>query len=213
MQAVNLLPAYARPGNRLASVGKDLSPKRALTAGGVAAGAAVIALGGLYAYERSVVGHKHNELVTTQAQLTAVQAKAAPFKAVQGQATARLGLAQTIVSNRIPWETVLSGLSRVLPSEVYLTSLQATTPTPASSLSAAPAAVGAAPAAPSTNGFTVGGVASSNVRVALVLDRLALMPWLSNVTLESSTRGGTTSKGGGDTFSISATFNAAGGAK
>lgn len=210
MQAVNLLPAYARPGNRLASVGKDLSPKRALTAGGVAAGVAVVALGGLYAHERSVVGHKHSELVTTQAQLTAVQAKAAPFRAVQAQATSRFAAVQTIVSSRIPWDTVLGGLSRVLPSEVYLTDLQATTPDPAAALGTA-----AAPSSSST-GFTVSGIATSNVRVALVLDRLALMPWLTNVTLTSSTRTGGgpgSTTGGGDDFAINATFNAAGGAK
>jgi Tfp pilus assembly protein PilN len=220
MQAVNLLPAYARPGHRWASVGKDLSARRALTVGGIAAGALAIALGGLYAYERSVVSDKRSELATTQARLTAVNAQAAPFRATEALVTARLASATTVVQNRIPWENVLGGLSRVLPSQVYLTSLQAMTPMPAASLAAGPTAATTAAAAPvaapvpgaPATGFSVQGNASSQVRVALVLDRLALMPWLSNITLVSISKAATTpgsSNGGGDQFSVDATFNQA----
>jgi hypothetical protein len=53
------------------------------------------------------------------------------------------------------------------------------------------------------------------VKVALVLDRLGLLPWLSNVTLVSSTNGaaGSTTLSRGDTFSVTAGFNPTGGAK
>jgi len=44
--------------------------------------------------------------------------------------------------------------------------------------------------------------------VALVLDRLALLPWLSNVTLQSSTRGDGVSP---VQFSIQAGFTGTGG--
>ncbi len=211
MQAVNLLPAYARPSSRWASLGNDLSPKKAFTAGGVAAGVAAVALGGLYAHERSVVGGKRNALATTQARLTAVEAQAAPLKAAESQSQSELNAATAIDRARIPWETVLGGLSRVLPTQVYLTSLQASTPTPAGSAAAAPAA--GTTTAPT--GFSVSGVASSDVRVALVLDRLALMPWLSNVTLVSTSKNtsGTGSSAQGDQFSIQATFGPAGGGK
>jgi hypothetical protein len=61
----------------------------------------------------------------------------------------------------------------------------------------------------------VTGSASSQNRVALVLDRLAALPWLSNVTLQSSTRGsaGQTGAKGADQFTVSANFNLTGGAK
>jgi len=209
MQAVNLLPAYARPASRWASLGKDLSPKKAFTTGGIAAGVVAAALGGLYAHERSVVSGKRNALATTQARLTAVSAQAAPLRAAQAQAASALTAATAIDRARIPWEDVLSGLSRVLPSQVYLTSLQASSPTPAGS--AAPAAG----ASTTPTGFSINGVASSNVRVALVLDRLTLMPWLSNVTLVSSMKNasGPNGSGDGDQFSIQATFGPAGGGK
>ena len=53
------------------------------------------------------------------------------------------------------------------------------------------------------------------MNVALVLDRLASLPWLSNVTLVSSTSGGTsgTTLSSGDTFTVTAGFNPNGGAK
>jgi hypothetical protein len=54
------------------------------------------------------------------------------------------------------------------------------------------------------------------VRVALVLDRLASLPWLSNVTLVSSTSGAGGTSGTlarGDTFTVSADLNPTGGAK
>jgi hypothetical protein len=61
----------------------------------------------------------------------------------------------------------------------------------------------------------VGGFASSHDRVALLLDRLAMLPWLSDVTLQSSTRGGSGADGSSavDEFTISANFTAAGGAR
>ena len=78
-------------------------------------------------------------------------------------------------------------------------------------------AVTAAPTAVSATGFSATGVASSHVRVARVLDRLASLPWLSNVTLVSSTSGAAGASSGtlssGDTFSVSADFNPTGGAK
>jgi Tfp pilus assembly protein PilN len=106
----------------------------------------------------------------------------------------------------------------VLPGQVYLQSLAMQSPAPF-----APAASTTAPTAGATTGATAGptaftatGVASSHVRVALVLDRLASLPWLSNVTLVSSTSsasgtGGTLARG--DTFAVSADLNPTGGAK
>ena len=216
MEAVNLLPAYARPGRRWVAVGKDLEARRVLMVGGIAAGAIAIGLGAAYAYERSVVSHKRSEVNDATARLTAVNAQAAPIRAVAADASARLSAAQTVVNNRVPWEDILAGLSRVLPSQVYLTSLQVTTPTPAAALAAASAApVAAAPVVPGAPpiGFSIGGSASSQVRVALVLDRLALLPWLNDVTLGSIAQAATgpTGTGGGDNFSVSATFQPTGG--
>jgi Tfp pilus assembly protein PilN len=210
MEAVNLLPAYARPGHPWAAIGKDLPARRVLTAGGAVAGAAAIAFGAAFVHERSLVKEKQDTLAGVQAQLVEVQAKAEPLRAAESASATKLVAVRTISAGRVPWENVLRNLARVLPSGVQLQSLQATSPTAIAPGSTA----GAVATAGAPTGFTVAGSASSQNRVALVLDRLAVLPWLSDVTLQSSTRGtGTTGSSSTDQFTISANFNSAGGAK
>ena len=210
MEAVNLLPAYARPGHPWAAIGKDLSARRVLAAGGAVAGAAAIAFGAAFVHERSLVNERQDTLAGVQAQLVEAQAKAEPLRAAESASATKLVAVRTISAGRVPWENVLRNLARVLPTQVQLESLQVTSPTAiaASSTTAAAATAGA------PTGFTVAGSASSQNRVALVLDRLAVLPWLSDVTLQSSTHGtGTTGSSSADQFTISANFNSAGGAK
>jgi Tfp pilus assembly protein PilN len=218
MQAVNLLPAYARPGHPWGAVGKDLSPRRVLKAGSVVAFVAVLGLGFGYLHGRSVVNDKRAELADVQAEVAVADSKAAPLRATQAAAAARMAVAGTASSKRIAWEQLLADLSRVLPSHVYLLKLSMQSPTPLASGAAAPATTtppaASTSAAGSPSAFTVTGVASSHVKVAVVLDRLASLPWLSNVTLLSSTNGASgTTLSRGDTFSVSAVLNPTGGAK
>jgi hypothetical protein len=59
-------------------------------------------------------------------------------------------------------------------------------------------------------------VATSHDRVALVLDRLQLMPWLTDIVLNGSTRASVsngTSTSSGDQFEITAAFSNVAGAK
>ena len=219
MEAVNLLPAYARPGHPWAAVGKDLSAPRVFKAGSVVACVAAVGLGLGYVHERSVVNDRHAALTDVQSQVAAADAKAAPFRSAQAAAAARMTAAGYVSQNRVAWERLLSDVSRVLPTQVYLQSLSAQSPTPLAAGAVAPAPTPApattTPATPGASGFSVTGVASSHVRVAVVLDRLASLPWLTNVTLVSSTNGGTsgTTLSSGDTFSVTAGFNPNGGAK
>jgi Tfp pilus assembly protein PilN len=217
MEAVNLLPAYARPGHPWAAVGKDLSARRVLKGGSVLACVAVIGLGLGYAYERSVVNDRRATLADVQAEVAVADAKAAPFRSAQAAAAARLAAAGTVSEKRVVWERLLEDVSSVLPKQVYLQSLSVQSPTPLAAGAATPAPTTPAPGTPApattgASGFSATGVASSHVRVALVLDRLASLPWLSNVTLVSTVNGGTTLSRG-DTFTVTAGFNPIGGAK
>jgi Tfp pilus assembly protein PilN len=198
MQAVNLLPAYARPAGRWASFGKELSPARVARIGGAIAALCAIAVAGGFFYERSVVNDRRSILTDAQARLTAVEATAAPLRAAEAARGSRIAVIRTVSSSRVSWETVLGGLARVLPDQVYLQNLSVQSPTAASA--------GTAASTPVPTGFSVSGVASSQVRVALVLDRLALLPWLSDVTLVSTTSGASVAGGGADQFSITAGF-------
>ena len=210
MEAVNLLPSYARPGHPWAAIGKDVSTRRVLRGSAAAVCVAVLGLGAGYVHERSVVNDKQASLADVQTQVAAADAKAAPLRTAQSAAAARMAAAGNVTASRIAWEKNLADLSRVLPSQVYLQSLSVQSPTPLASGVSTPTTTTTTGA----SGFSATGVASSHVRVALVLDRLARLPWLSNVTLVSSTSGasgGTLSAG--DTFSVTAGFNPNGGAK
>jgi Tfp pilus assembly protein PilN len=219
MEAVNLLPAYARPGHPWAAVGKDLSARRVLRAGSVVACVAVVGLGLGYVHERSAVNDRRATLADVQAQVAVADAKAAPFRAAQAAAAARMAAAGSVSERRVAWERLLADVSRVLPAQVYLQGLSLQSPT-----SLAPGAVTPAPTTPagtptpatsSALGFSSTGVASSHVKVAVVLDRLASLPWLTNVTLLSTANGSAsgTTLSRGDTFSVSADFNPNAGAK
>ena len=156
-------------------------------------------------------------LAEVQAQVAVADAKAAPLRAAQAAAAARMAAAGTVSASRIAWEQTARATSRGCcraRSTCRACPLQSPTP-----LAPGAATRHRDPTTGADSGFSATGVASSHVRVALVLDRLARLPWLSNVTLVSSTSGqwhaGATSGtlSGGDTFSVTAGFDPTGGAK
>ncbi len=222
MEAVNLLPPEHRPAGRLSTVGAGLTPDRVLRIGGGVAAVVVLYLASFYVYERSVVSSKQHALASQQAQLAAIQSRAQVVKDAETQVSAGMTVVNSIVSQRMVWDSALGDLARVLPSGVQLQSLQATAPVapvpvapvaPTSSDTSNTSATTttatttpAAPVAPATT-FTISGVAPSNVRVALILDRLALLPWLSNVSLQTTTRQPT----GTVQFTVTATVQSNGG--
>ena len=196
MQAVNLLPEYARPGHRWASAGSELSSRRILPIGGTAAIGLALIFGLFYFHERSIVSDKKSELATAQARLVAQSARAEPIKQAQAASQARLAFMRSVTGDRVHWDAVLGDLGRVLPTGVSLTSLSRRI---ADARAAQRRRAAARP-------FTIAGTTNSHVRVALILDRLALLPWLSGIALQSTSRSGNTV-----TFSIAATYVGGGG--
>lgn len=212
MRAVNLLPLEARRGKRWATVGRDASARRVLSGAGMGAGVLALLFTGLALHQRGIVEDRRVQLQSVETRLVAAEARAAEVQAARAASNARLTAFQTVVAQRLAWEDVLRDLSRVLPANVWLQSLDATSPTltaGAASGTVAPAAT-APPsgAAAAPVGFTVAGAADSQMRVAQILDRLALLPWLTNVTLQSSVRSG---EGSSVQFTIGATLGSTGG--
>jgi Tfp pilus assembly protein PilN len=186
MRAVNLLPrqqveqASRRPTNVVAIA----------AAGGGLLVVVVLSAGFLLA-NRSV-DRQRQALTDAKAQLAAT---AAPRKTSAKTAAERMSLLSdrerralalaSVLSKRVAWDRVLRRITLVLPDDVWLTSLNGTTPlTP--SVTAVPTTIvaSAIPAAP--NALTLVGYTYSQDGVARLLSRLAVVPDLKNVQLQTS---------------------------
>ena len=217
MDAVNLLPLEHKIRAKKRSTPADnLDSRKTLRTGGLAALAVVVLLGAAYGYERSVVNSKKSALAKDQAALAEIKPKADAIKLAKASTAARLTVIANVTSSRMNWDRALNDFARIVPTDSFLTSLAFAAPVQTSSI-VAPAVVPttttstdpsaststATPAATPTGSstLTVSGTAPGTVAVARVLDRLALIPWLSNVSLTSATR---SSDGGGNAFNITA---------
>jgi Tfp pilus assembly protein PilN len=185
MRAVNLLPGDDPRTRRRALPGPAvlLSAAAPLVAGGA------VYLG--YSHEHSTVTSKQAELAAVQHRITALTpalASTAAETGLVGERSSRQAALQDALSKAMPWDVTLTDLARVLPKQIWLTSLSANSPTPASA--AAPT-----PATPSTSGpaaFTLQGIAHSQAQVADLLARLSLLPMLNDVSLASTATSTTT---------------------
>jgi Tfp pilus assembly protein PilN len=126
-----------------------------------------------------------------------------------------LTVISSVTSSRMNWDKALNDFARIVPTDSFLTTLSFAAPVPTASVLGSAtsttststdttAAASTTPTAPTPNAamLTVAGTAPGTVAVARVLDRIALIPWLTGVTLGSASRSG---DGGGDSFNITAT--------
>jgi Tfp pilus assembly protein PilN len=167
MRAVNLLP---RDEAR-----KSFEAKRGVVVGGVGGAALVTAvLASMTMSAGGAVKEKQSTLDSLRAQIAAIPP--APVKdtsdedALAAQKTARVGALSAALSGRVAWDRVLRQVSLVLPEDVWLTNLAAATPV----------------ATAGTGTFTLTGSTYSQNGVARFLSRLAVIPDLGNVRLQSS---------------------------
>jgi Tfp pilus assembly protein PilN len=199
MRAVNLIPAEQRGG---APVGAGQSEGGAYALLGLLAGLAVLAL--LYGIAHHQIASRKAEAasVTAQAQQAQTAAQAlAPYTSFIAMREARLQAVSTLINTRFDWAHVFHEFGRVLPAGISISSLDGTVATGTATTAAAPAAAATSTAATSSSAvasatppgsvptFTLGGCATSQREVALMLARLRLMDGVSNVTLQSSTKG------------------------
>jgi hypothetical protein len=147
-------------------------------------------LAAAYLFTGAGVMSKQGELDDLRAQLAELEVPSeeptsgAPGLAGEGQA--RTTALSGALATRIAWDRVLREVSLVVPEEVWLTQLSASTP------GAAPGGAGAAPAvttgSTSPNSLAAVGFARSQESVALFLSRLESIPELTTVQLQASTR-------------------------
>jgi Tfp pilus assembly protein PilN len=209
MRAVNLIPSDQRSGG---------------TVGARSGGAVFLVLGLLVGLVvlAALYGSSHHQLqsrraeaatLDTRAQQVQAQAQAlAPYASFMALREQRLHSIAQLIGGRFDWSNVMGELSRVLPSDISLSTLTGTVGPASASTSTkapAPAAASASTSAASpvssatppgaTPSFTLGGCAASQAVVAQMLVRLRLISGVSSVALQSSTKPG----GGGSSSSTS----------
>jgi Tfp pilus assembly protein PilN len=221
MDAVNLLPLeYRERKRKRATPADNLDGRKTLRIGGGVALLFAVLLGALFFHEHQVINSNKKALADNKAKIAAVQPQVDAVRSAQAAVSGRLSLAKSLTANRMNWDRALNDFARILPTNSFLSSIQMTAPYTAASQAAPTVApvtstdgsadsssAPVAPVAPSgVSTLTLSGTAPSTPGVALVMDRLALIPWLSNVLLTSAAR---TQDTGANTFSMSATVSEA----
>jgi type IV pilus assembly protein PilM len=184
MRSVNLLPQEARGSGQT----KLRSPRILVPAAALLVPAAAIAL--LFVGANGSVSDKQRQLATLQADFAELPqpAVATIDPSLQGEEASRAIGVANVLTERLSWDVVLGDLSRVIPRNVWLSSLDAKSPRPFGGTSTAP--VAAAPGAPlaTPTGMTVQGYTYTQVDVARLMARLATLPSLTNVQLQKSAK-------------------------
>jgi Tfp pilus assembly protein PilN len=217
MRAVNLLPSEESRRRKKMPSGQVLL---ASTAPLVAA--TLVYLG--FSFEQAKASGLRADLSVAQTELAGLRPAAAAGAAstqLASQRAERLLALQDALGRRVAWDRILDQIARVLPANVWLTQLNAMSPTPttaapppapttttSSSSSSSTSTTPVAPAAPSAL-FTLTGYAYSHDGVAHLLARLALVPSLTNVTL-GATSSATVGPKAVIQFTVNATMQAAG---
>lgn len=178
MRAVNLLPSADTGESR------SLPPLPVL----VGAIGGVVVLGllvVLFLSANGAVGTQKTALAQAQAVEAALPSPPAPAPGVAklpAEQQARVSALADVLGQRVSWDRVLREISQVIPDDVSLQTLSATSPalTPPGTV----ATTGSLP-----TGFSVAGCTYSQDSVARFLARLELVPDLSDMTLGQSSTG------------------------
>jgi len=130
------------------------------------------------------VSDKQSTLESLRSSLAALPHPDEADSAAEAQLTSeksqRISALAGALGGRVAWDRILRQISLVLPDDVWLTSVSATSPAEAA------AAAQGSPAAASLSSFVLSGATYSQPSVARLLSRLSVVPDLSAVALESS---------------------------
>ncbi len=182
MRAVNLLPAERR-GQRHGSLATFVRAHPFALAAAVGVVLVTAGLGVMTAAAGSSVSARRDRLAGLQAQLVAAPQRPSASPSAIATAPARLSAVMAAASKRITWHGFLGDLSRVMPEDVWLLSLSVRSPG-----AAVTSAAGGSSTATSPTAFAITGYTYAQPSVARLMRRLALVPWLTNVQLQSSTK-------------------------
>jgi Tfp pilus assembly protein PilN len=147
---------------------------------GIVAAVLLLLLGVTYLSASKAARDRQREVAEVKAEERAVVARLEGAETEQALADReqRDASLSAALGRRVPWDQVLRDVARVLPSQTSVTSLSAQ----------APQAAGTAAATTGAEGLLLTGLTFTQPTVALVLDRLELVPQLVDVQLQSSTK-------------------------
>lgn len=177
MRAVNLMPGDVGGGRAASTV--ETGAIVYVLLGGLAV---MVALVGLWALSGRQITEREATLTRVSAEATAAEkraAAAAPYEVFAALARDRVATVKSLSATRFDWSHSLRELGRVLPADVWLTSIDgssgATGAAPAPNASAAPAPT-----------FELVGCTRSQTKVARLLARLRAVDNVRRVTLKAS---------------------------
>jgi len=189
VKAVNLLPKDDRRRG-----GPSIPPALAATGiGGFTVVMAALAL--LFVSAHGTVSSRRLELEQKKEELAAIpvpaQNQLAQQDALVADKKARVSALNAALSRRVAWDRVLREFALVLPDDVWLENLTASSPTSATTTTAtlATPSSNTGSLAAGEQGFTIEGYTYSHDAVARLLSRLAVIPDLEQVQLMTSEQG------------------------
>jgi Tfp pilus assembly protein PilN len=195
MRAVNLIPAGDRRGAGGAAGRSN---------GGVyillGALALIVVMAGAYTLSGKSVDDKKAELARVNADAAAAQAKSAglsDYTKFAALRTKRVDTVKQLAASRFDWAHALHEVARVIPTNAWFTTLNATTTPGAGSAAGGGALRGALP----VPAIEITGCTTSQGSVARVMARLRLIDGVEQVSLQDSTKTSSGTGGAGDSAS------------
>jgi Tfp pilus assembly protein PilN len=185
MRPVNLLPADHRR-DRLEAFKTTSTPALVFALGTVVLVAMLV---GGFLVESAKVSDKRRTLETLQANLSAAsppQTPSAHSREVLQDKDQRVTALNNALIGRVAWDRVFRDLSSVLPGDVWLSRLKATTPGTSAPGATASSGSTSATATAGEQGFLLEGYAYSQEGVARLLARLEVVPDVTNLQLTST---------------------------
>lgn len=180
MRAVNLIPADVSGGG-----GSSAGP--ALLLGGLAI---VLALVTLHVLTGNTIKDRRGELATVQRDLAVAQAQAdatRPYREFAALARARVETVRQLGSARFDWQRAFAGLARVIPDDVWLTSLTGTV-TPGVSVGGGSGTTSGLRGAIPNPAIELSGCTVGHESVVRLISRLRLLHDVERVSLADSSK-------------------------
>lgn len=191
MRAVNLIPGESRRGGVSPSLGQFGLAHAVLGLLAVALGLVTV-----YVLTANTVSSRTSQLATLTQQVSQVQTEVTRLQSYaqfEQLAQQRAATVRQIAGSRFDWHQALSDLSKVVPSDTSLQALSATVSTTSASGASASSGSGTVRSAINAPAFQLKGCTHTQDQVAQLMSRLRVINGVTRVTLEDSSKGGSTS--------------------